>query len=157
MVSRNLEQAEHARAERNGGSGDDAFADATNVIASAASASECSVHTSTIWKMTSGLEQQGARPVSSTVEENVDSLFKRRQHQNALLELCNTKSGNSQNLNQYVITMPTNRLSKTSHLALEAHQVSQEHHVARIDFETERIAHSVLKFINDAIASSFNA
>jgi hypothetical protein len=95
--------------------------------------------------------------VSSTVEKNVDSLFKRRQHQNALLELCNTESGNAQNLIQYVITMPTTWLSKTAHLALEAHKVSQEHHVAWINFETERITHSVLKFINNAVASGFNA
>ncbi len=60
IMSEYLEQAEHARAERNRGTSDDAFADATNVIASAASASECSMHTSTISEITGGFEPQGA-------------------------------------------------------------------------------------------------
>lgn len=41
------------------------------------------------------------------------------------------------------------------HLALEAHEVSQKHHMPRINFEAERITHSVLKFVNDAISSRF--
>lgn len=47
--------------------------------------------------------------------------------------------------------------AEASHLALKAHEIGKQHHVTGIDFETERVTHSVLEFVYDSVAGGFNA
>ncbi len=91
------------------------------------------------------------------IEEDVHSLFERRQHENALFELCNTEASNTQNLHAALRTANKESYQEDSYLALEAHEISEQHHVTRINFETKGVTHGVLEFINDPVACGLNA
>jgi hypothetical protein len=75
--------------------------------------------------------------MESCLEEMVCRLLKRRQHESTVLELGNTKAGD------------------TKDFSLEAHYVSQQHSMTSINGKTVRL-HSMVDLITDGSAGGFD-
>ena len=69
-------------------------------------------------------------PVRCAIEEDIHRLFERRQHEHTLLEFRYAKSSNTQYLLLSINMKTRGKMSfNLLHLALEAHEVSQQHHM----------------------------